>query len=57
MLGFSDIPDEEKTDKNVPPTLVKRRFSGLTGEELSEMAELSHKSVYIIGIKYHSKEV
>lgn len=56
MLGFSDIPDEEKTDKNVPPTLVKRRFSGLTGEELSEMAELSHKSVYNDFLKKREKE-
>jgi hypothetical protein len=56
MLGFSDIPDEEKTDKNVPPTLVKRRFSGLTGEELSEMAELSHKSVCNDFLKKREKE-
>lgn len=45
MLGFSDIPEEEKQGKETK-TLVKKRFSGLSGEELSEMMWLSHQSTY-----------
>lgn len=41
MLGFSDIPDEERDDKAVIP-LIDRRFTGLDGEELSEQVTLSH---------------
>lgn len=43
-LGFSDIPDEEKNENNKVPTLVSKRFSGLSGEELSEMMQMSHES-------------
>ncbi len=45
-LGYADIPDNEKTKEN-PGTkkLIERRFSGLTGEELSEMATLSHNEL------------
>ncbi|MBQ8207493.1 MAG: FAD-dependent oxidoreductase [Clostridia bacterium] len=43
MLGFSDIPDEEKKQGAASSTpLVSRRFSGLDGEELSEQMQLSH---------------
>lgn len=42
MLGVADIPDDQKTDENARPTLVKRRFGGLDGEEISEMTVLSH---------------
>ena len=45
MLGCSDIPDEEKTGNESKP-LINRRFSGLTGEELSEQMCLSHKTIY-----------
>ena len=44
MLGFADVPDDEKTEQNKVETLVNRRFSGLSGEELSEMMQLSHAS-------------
>ena len=44
--GYSDIPDEEKTEANKVPTLTNRRFGGLDGKELSEMVCLSHKSIY-----------
>ena len=40
--GASDIPDEDKTG-NEPAPLVNRRFTGLDGEELSDMVVLSHK--------------
>ena len=46
MLGFCDIPDEEKTKENEVEQLVNRRFSGLDGEELSEQMYLSHQSTY-----------
>ena len=43
MLGASDIPEEEKAGRESKP-LVKRRFTGLDGKELSEMMCLSHKT-------------
>ena len=46
MLGFCDIPDEEKTKEKEVEQLVNRRFSGLDGEELSEQMYLSHQSTY-----------
>lgn len=46
MLGYSDIPEEEKTKENAPKPLLNRRFSGLDGEELSEQTCLSHQSTY-----------
>ena len=45
-LGYSDIPDEEKTKDNAVKPLISRRFSGLDGEELSEQMCLSHQSTY-----------
>lgn len=44
QLGCSDIPDKEKT-KEIP-LLVKRRFTGLDGDEISEMMMLSHGCSY-----------
>lgn len=44
MLGFCDIPDSEKKEKNGPELLHKRRFLGLDGDELSQMTQLSHAS-------------
>lgn len=46
MLGFSDIPEEEKTEDNTEKPLIDRRFGGLDGEELSQQMCLSHQSVY-----------
>ena len=43
-LGFCDIPDDQKNEKNQVKSLVNRRFSGLDGNELSEMVQLSHAS-------------
>lgn len=42
MLGFADVPENEK---NKVELLINRRFSGLDGEEISEMTQLSHKSI------------
>ena len=44
MLGFCDIPEEEKKVRNAPELLHNRRFGGLDGEELSQMVQLSHSS-------------
>ncbi len=46
MVGFADVPDEEKSEKNKVKTLVDKRFSGLCGEELSEQMCMSHQSSY-----------
>lgn len=45
-MGASDVPDEEKTEDNKVELLVDKRFSGLDGEELSDMMCLSHQSIY-----------
>ncbi len=44
MLGFSDIPDDQKDENHKEEHLVTRRFSGLDGKELSEQTILSHQS-------------
>lgn len=44
MLGYCDVPDEEKTEQNAPALLINRRFSGLGMVELSEQVCASHLS-------------
>ena len=44
MLGFCDIPDDQKNENYKEAHLVNRRFTGLDGEELSVMTQLSHAS-------------
>lgn len=44
-LGAADIPDEEKKEQQVE-LLVSRRFTGLDGEEISEMIQLGHEKMY-----------
>ena len=44
QVGFCDIPDDQKTKDNQVEQLVARRFTGLDGEEISEMMQLSHAS-------------
>ena len=46
MVGFADIPDEEKSEENKIKPLTTKRFSGLDGEELSEQMCMSHQSTY-----------
>jgi len=43
-LGFCDIPDDQKTENYKDRALVNKRFTGLSGDELSEMTILSHAS-------------
>lgn len=44
MHGFADIPEEERTGNEATP-LVARRFSGLSGKELSEQTVLAHAEI------------
>lgn len=44
MLGFADVPDDQKDENHKDNYLIPRRFSGLNGKELSEQTILSHKS-------------
>lgn len=43
-LGFCDIPEKEKKDRDGPALLHNQRFGGLDGKELSQMVQLSHRS-------------
>lgn len=45
MMGFCDIPEEQKTKQNKVETLVNRRFAGLDGAEISEFMQLSHQAI------------
>ena len=49
MVGASDIPDEEKLAGDLRTYLTPERFSGLDGDELSRMTELSHRATYDAG--------
>ena len=44
QLGVADIPEEYK-DKKAPKPLIKRRFTGLDGVEISEMLCLAHEQM------------
>ncbi len=54
-LGFADIPDEERTGNESQP-LVKKRFSGLDGKEISEMVCLSHQATLNDWLKVRKQE-
>ena len=42
-VGLADVPENERTGNEEKP-LIARRFTGLDGEEISEMVCLSHKA-------------
>lgn len=42
QVGVADIPDEQKNGNNQTEPLIQRRFTGLDGNEISEMVQLSH---------------
>lgn len=44
MFGFADIPEDQKSVADKAKTLCEQRFTGLDGDELSEMIQQSHKS-------------
>ena len=56
MIGVADIPEDQKTETNQVKLLVKRRFAGLSGEELSEMMQLSHRSTLNDLMKKRTKD-
>lgn len=57
MIGFSDIPDEEKQSQDTQTELlVERRFSGLDGKELSEQMCLSHQATYADFLKKRASD-
>lgn len=55
MLGACDVPDKQKNGTEAPP-LVKRRFGGLDGQELSEMVMLSHERIYKDILEFKKKD-
>ena len=44
LLGAADVPDKLKTQET--PSLAKKRFTGLDGDEISELVMLSHNKAY-----------
>ena len=54
-LGAADIPEKYKTGKESRP-LVDKRFTGLDGEELTEMVVLSHRELLKDILKHRQKE-
>lgn len=55
-LGFCDIPDDQKTNDFKEEHLINHRFTGLDGDELSEMTQLSHASTINDIIKRREKD-
>ncbi len=45
MLGYADIPEEEKKTRAIAKDNDKKRFEGLSEEERSEFTVLSHQAV------------
>lgn len=46
MVGFAEIPDEEKNANSAKKPSADRRFLGLDGKELSDMMCLSHAATF-----------
>lgn len=55
MIGYADIPEEEKNGREYKP-LVAKRFTGLDGEELSEQTCMSHQSTYADILRRREKD-
>lgn len=45
MVGFLDVPDEEKRDAEKVETSTEKKFIGVDGKVLSEMVQHSHTSI------------
>lgn len=54
MVGVAEAPKEESTGEEEQP-LIKRRFSGLDGKEISEMVCLSHRQTLSHWLKQRQK--
>ncbi len=46
MLGFADVPDDNGKYSSGEKSLSRRRYSGLDGEELSDMVIDAHKALF-----------
>lgn len=44
-LGFSDIPDSQKTPEQLAADRKSKRFAGLDGDELTELTLLAHRTL------------
>ena len=54
MVGVAEVPEEERVGNEEKP-LIQRRFSGLDGEEISQMVCLSHKQTLNHWLKLREK--
>lgn len=55
-VGAADVPEGVKTERATAQHLIKRRFAGVDGEELSEMMQLSHRASLEHLIRYRQKD-
>ncbi len=55
MLGFCDIPEEEKKAGRTVEYLSSRRYTGIDGEEISEFMEAAHASL-LSDVQKHRKD-
>lgn len=55
MVGVAEAPKEEKVENEEKP-LIQRRFSGLDGQEISQMVCLSHQQSLNHWLKLREKE-
>ena len=56
MIGASDIPDDQKGADYKDQNLAPKRFTGLDGDELSEMMQFSHKATMEHFLKHREKD-
>ena len=52
MLGYADIPEDEKKTGQTPPYLDKRRFGGLDAEEISDFTVMAHQNAVTDVMRY-----
>lgn len=57
MLGYADIPEEDKKKENGVKLLFDRRFGGLDAKEISEMTVLSHDCIYNDFLRKREKDM
>ena len=55
-LGCADIPDDQKSENQKKEFLIPKRFTGLSGTELSEMMQYSHTATLNDLIKKRERE-
>ena len=52
MLGYADIPEDEKKPGETPPYLDKRRFGGLCAEEITDFSVMAHQNAVMDVTRY-----